>query len=121
MALKIRVTNPMYDRRKVYAFPVAEYNDYVGEIVPNPSWVKDDHFCLSTGNPQFPFRILEKERIVCGWQLPTTTPTVPTYTVRSKGKTYLVTNGQCNCTGYSYRRTCTHVSAVELYKQRKVA
>ena len=84
-------------------------------------WVKDDSFCLSTGNPDFPFRVIEKERIVCGWQMPNTAPRIPTYTVKSKGKTYLVTGGKCNCTGYSYRRHCTHVEAVASYQKDRVA
>jgi hypothetical protein len=121
MALKIRVRNPMADRQGIYAFPMPEYYDYIGDIVPNPPWVKDDHFCLSTGNADFSFRVIEKERIICGWQLPASKNKVPTYTVKSKGKMYLVTGGKCTCTGYSYRRHCSHVAAVESYKQRKVA
>ena len=119
--LRIRVTNPITNR-SAYAFPMPEYTDYEGEIVPNPVWVaalKEDHFCLSTGNPDFPFRVIEKERIVCGWELPNTKPRIPTYKVTSKGKTYLVTGGKCNCTGYSYRRTCSHVEAVA--RKRKAA
>jgi hypothetical protein len=120
MALKIRVANPI-SNRSAYAFPMPEYNDYVGEIVPNPPWVKDDHFCLSTGQDDFQFRVIEKERIICGWQLPSSKPKLPTYTVKSKGKTYLVTNGKCNCTGFSYRRTCSHVAAVSNYQKEKAA
>jgi hypothetical protein len=112
MLLRIRVANPI-TRRSAYAFPMPEYNDYEGEIVPRPQWVKDDHFCLSTGNPDFPFRVIEIDRIICGWQIPSTKPRIPTYRVKSKGKTYLVTGGKCNCTGYSYRRHCTHVEAVK--------
>ena len=119
--LKIRVSNPQANNASRYAHYVAPYNDYEGEIVPNPVWVKDDSFCLSTGNPDFPFRVIEKERIICGWQMPNTAPRIPTYTVKSKGKTYLVTGGKCKCTGYSYRRHCTHVEAVASYQKEKVA
>jgi hypothetical protein len=111
----------MADRQGIYAFPMPEYYDYIGDIVPNPPWVKDDHFCLSTGNADFSFRVIEKERIICGWQLPASKSKVPTYTVKSKGKTYLVTGGKCNCTGYSYRRHCSHVAAVTLYQKEKAA
>lgn len=111
MALKIRVETPIRNK-SIYAYPISDYNDYVGEIIPNPPWVKDDHFCLSTGDANFPFRVIEKDRIICGWQIPSTKPKVPTYKVTSKGKTYLVTDGKCNCTGFSYRRTCTHTKAV---------
>jgi len=112
MALKIRVETPI-KRKHIYAYHINEYNDYVGEIVPNPPWVKDDSFCLSTGDANFPFRVIEKDRIICGWQLSNHQPKHKTYKVTAKGKTYLITNNQCTCTGFSYRRTCSHVSLVK--------
>ena len=117
MVLKIRVESPI-KRKDIYAFPVAEYNDYVGEIIPNPKWVSSDSFCLTTGDPNFPFRVIEKDRIICGWELPSSKSKVPTYKVVANGKTYLITNGQCNCTGFSYRKTCSHV---KLANQKEAA
>ena len=66
--LTVRIRNTLYDRRQVYAFHVREFNDYYGTVVPRPSWVGDDYFCLSTNDPEFPFRVLSKADIVCGWR-----------------------------------------------------
>ena len=86
-------------------------DQHAGEVVPNPVWVSADSFCLSTGNPQFPFRIIAKEDIICGWELPTKNNN--SIVVESKGKKYLLTKTatgySCNCTGYSYRRHCSHI------------
>jgi hypothetical protein len=123
--LTIRVKNDMYDRRDRVAYYVPPYHDYTGEIYPNPKWVKDDSFCLTTGDEQFPFRIINKESIIHGWLLSergvipsskSEAPSSTTYQVQSKGKTYLVTRSgnklSCNCTGFSYRRTCSHVKEI---------
>ena len=108
MTLRIRMKNTMYDRRDAYAYHIPEYNEYEGEIVPCPKWVSSDSFCLSTGDPQFPFRILCKDDIICGWELPNRQNNSIIIDDR-----YLVTKTatgySCNCTGYHYRRTCSHV------------
>lgn len=123
--LRIRIRNSMYDRRDRYDGHIPEFNEYEGEIYPNPKWVSADCFCLTTGDSQFPFRILSKEDIVHGWIMPTSRtdkslpseiPAPQTYQVESKGKTYIVTRSSnklsCNCTGFSYRRTCSHTKEV---------
>lgn len=123
--LRVRVRNPMYDVRSRYDGHAPEFNEYEGEIYPNPKWVSADSFCLTTGDAQFPFRILSKEDIIHGWLIPSSRtnrslpPEVPAsqaYQVESKGKTYLVTRTNnklsCNCTGFSYRRTCSHIKEV---------
>ena len=122
--LKVRVANDAYARRDRLGYYVPEYHEYVGELYPNPKWVSSDSFCLTTGDEQFPFRIISKENIIHGWLLPSTTeaeassPTPITYQVEGKGKTYLVTQDSrgklsCNCTGFSYRKTCTHVKDID--------
>ena len=121
--LRIRIRNSMYDRRDRYSGNIPEFNEYEGEIYPNPKWVSADSFCLTTGDSQFPFRILGKEDIIHGWLMPTsrTDTTLPAqvpqaYQVESKCKIYLVTRTNdkltCNCTGFSYRRTCSHIKEV---------
>ena len=127
--LRIRIRNSMYARRDRYDGHITEFNEYEGEIYPNPKWVSADCFCLTTGDSQFPFRIISKEDIVHGWLLPQSsttfsppldTPTSQTssvtYQVQSKDKIYLVTRSNnklsCNCTGFSYRRTCSHIKEV---------
>jgi hypothetical protein len=127
--LTVRVKNDMYDRRDRFGCHIVEYNDYTGEVYPNPKWVDSDLFCLTTGDEAFPFRIISKENIIHGWLLPDSGVGVSypskvsaqeassiTYQVQSKGKTYLVTRSgrklSCNCTGFSYRRTCSHVKEI---------
>lgn len=126
--LRVRVRNTMYDRRDRYDGSIPAFNEYEGDIYPNPQWVSSDSFCLTTGDEQFPFRIIAKEDIIHGWlipsvpslsadkSLPSEVPAPQTYQIESKGKTYLVTriNNKlsCNCTGFSYRRTCSHIKEV---------
>lgn len=120
--LRIRVKNAMYERRDRYGYHIPEFNEYEGEVVPNPKWVGDDSFCLSTGNASFPFRVIAKEAIECGWQLPSVAVrhrSAPETRVveGSNGKKYVLTKEgkrwACNCTGYSYRKTCSHVKLAE--------
>jgi hypothetical protein len=47
---------------------IPEYFDYTGVVLPNPKWVKDDSFCLSSGDGKLDFRILSKENVICGWR-----------------------------------------------------
>jgi hypothetical protein len=123
MRLRVRVENLLYKVRDRYASSVyiPEYHDYEGEVYPRPKWVGDDSFCLTTGNKQFPFRTIQKERIICGWLLPdvqgTDEPKQISIMIPTEKSTYIVTsdglNHSCNCTGYSYRRTCSHVKEIE--------
>lgn len=128
--LRVRVKNRLYDQRHRYGYHIVEYNEYEGEVIPNPKWVKDDSFCLTTGDPSFSFRVIEKDMIECGWLMPTNGMKAGELNViaagvnvgrsnltkivdGSNGKKYILTrkgNGwACNCTGYSYRKTCSHV------------
>lgn len=124
MRLRVRVKNIQYERRHVYAsyMHIPEYNDYEGEVYPNPKWVGNDCFCLTTADKQFPFRVISKDRIICGWRLPNVSKTIEeanriSIMIPTAKSTYIVTsdgiNHSCNCTGYSYRRTCSHVKEIE--------
>ena len=70
MILTVRMKNPVYHMRNAYAsyVQVPEYNDYIGSVLPNPKWVKDDSFCISSGTGKYDFRILKKDNIICGWR-----------------------------------------------------
>ena len=124
MRLRVRVANPMYARKHIYAsyMHIPEYNDYEGEIYPNPKWVKDNAFCLTTTDPQFPFRIIEKSQIICGWRLPKSSASQVdakqvSIIVPGKKSTHIVTSDgishSCDCIGYSYRKTCSHIQEIE--------
>lgn len=111
MLLRIRVANPITNR-KAYAFPMPEYTEYEGEVAPKPKWVKEDQFCLTTGNPDFPFRVIDKDRIICGWEMPTNKKNIigpKTFNV----KQYIVTQDgerwRCTCVGFGYRKKCSHI------------
>jgi hypothetical protein len=67
MLMTVRVANRMHDVRDRYDMIPSEFNDYTGEVVKRPSWVSDDLFCLSTDDPRWKFRIIEKDRVICAW------------------------------------------------------
>lgn len=123
MRLRVRVENALYKVRHRYASSmyIPEYNEYEGEVYPNPKWVGDNAFCLTTSSDQFPFRIIDKETVICGWRLPNEPKAAAeskqiSILVPTPKSTYIVTsdglNHSCNCTGFSYRRTCSHVAEV---------
>ena len=119
MRLRVRVENSKYKERHRYASNVyiPEYNDYEGEIYPNPKWIGNDSFCISATDDQFTFRVIEKDKIVCGWRVAETTKNIISILVPTSKTTYIVTsdgiNHSCNCIGFSYRRTCSHVKEIE--------
>jgi hypothetical protein len=69
MKLTVRYRNATHSIRDRYAkyVVIPEYFDYTGEVLPNPKWVKDDSFCLSSGPGKLDFRVLLKENIIHGW------------------------------------------------------
>lgn len=112
----LKVLNPLWARKASYAYPIEQYQTYTGEVLPSPRWVGDDRLCLSTGRVDYPFRVIEKCRIV--GSNTTSAPLAPeraVFTVAGvkAGSTYIVTREgsrwACNCTGFGYRRTCSHV------------
>lgn len=60
----IKVLSPLWDRRAAYAYPIAQFELYTGPVLPSPSWVGSDSVCIGTGNKCFPFRVVERARIV---------------------------------------------------------
>ena len=70
MILTVRYKNYAYAIRDRYAkyLHIPEYFDYTGVVLPNPKWVKDDSFCLSSGAGKYDFRVLLKENVICGWK-----------------------------------------------------
>ena len=95
---------------------VRQFNEYSGKILPNPKWVAQDAITLSTGISEFPFRIIERERIVgLGEAAPVTAPRSETFVVQGSkpGTTYTVTRDgsqwSCTCVGFGFRKDCKHV------------
>lgn len=125
MRLRIRVSNPLYAYRHTYAsyIQIPEYYEYEGEIVsPKPKWLSDNQFMMDTGEDESVLRVLDKDRIICGWvpgdSARPTNPTSVTVKSESSGKSYIVSLAdgglflRCNCMGYSYRKTCSHIQRV---------
>ena len=43
---------------------IPDTEEFVGNLMKNPSWICDDCICLSTGQKSFPFRVIPKSDIV---------------------------------------------------------
>lgn len=115
----IKVRNALYDVRHRYAngYVGPEFSEYTGTIV-REKFFANDEIGITTGDPRFPFRRINRSRIVeVGGAKIDYTPIKSdkiTKTVQgSKGNTYIVTkeNGKvsCSCPGYGFRKTCKHI------------
>lgn len=121
MRLTVRMLHPFWHARDRYAAGVLqEYTDYTGDIIPRDPWLDENWFVLQEDNGDK--RILHKDNILCGWAAPVNkhVPDRRYVSIPGKaGKVYTVSLADdglrfnCNCTGFSYRRTCSHVQEVE--------
>jgi len=100
----------------VYASGVVnQFNEYTGKILPNPKWVSSDSICISTGDTHFPFRIIDRERILELGNAPVAVSRSETFVVQGSkpGTTYTVTcdgsHWSCTCVGFGFRKDCKHV------------
>jgi len=112
----IRVRDPR--NPAVYASGVIrEFTEYSGKILPNPKWVSSDSICISTGDTHFPFRIIDRERIMelGASAVSVSAPRSETFIVQGSkhGTTYTVTRDgshwSCTCVGFGFRKDCKHV------------
>jgi len=118
--MKVTVKNPMYAERNRYAFYIPEFLTYEGDRVPAPKWAPDDTVCLTTGNLNWPIRMLDSasitsidDKTVVSAKVESKNKTV---TVEgSKGQKYVVTitpeGKTCTCPGFGFRHSCKHVLA----------
>jgi uncharacterized Zn finger protein len=116
----IKVQNVMWRVRDRYAAGVIgpEFNIYTGTIV-REKWFGADEIGITTGNPDFAFRRIKRNRIVAVNEktvdyTPIKSDRIEITVQGSKGNTYVVTkeNGKvsCSCPGYSYRKSCRHIT-----------
>ncbi len=114
--MKVTVLNPEFARKGVWFFEQPEFFEYEGEEV-KVKWANPDELALSTGNPEFPFRIIQRKRIVkidSKTVKPAEAKVVTKVIKGSKGNEYVVTgsNGKWNCTcpGFQFRKSCKHTA-----------
>lgn len=113
MLVEIRNTHPHMGR--------SSYT-YEGEVVATPKWVPYDAIALTTNEPKFRVRIIDKSNIVSidGQEYKSDQKIksdIQTFSVAgSKGNVYTVSIGskfkECTCTAFTYRRTCKHIDEV---------
>ena len=121
--MRVTVRNPQYDSRNRYSYHVEEFKTYDGMQVTVPTWAAKGSIALATGDPKFPFRLIDPSIIVkiddsnfscVAESLPSDTKTIEVQ--GSKGKTYIVTispsSKSCNCPGFSFRKSCKHISNI---------
>lgn len=118
----IKVENILWPIRDRYAAGVvgSEFNIYTGTIM-REKWFDADEIGITTGDPSFPFRRIQRRRIVAVNEktvdyTPIKSDRVEITVQGSKGNTYVVTkeNGKasCTCAGFQFRKTCKHSQEV---------
>lgn len=117
--MKVKVQNPQFNRPGIWMFDQPEFFEYEGEEV-QIKWLNPGQIALSTGNPEFPFRVLNRSTIVSinNQAVEQKESTVKTFTVKgSKGDSYTVTvnagKSHCTCSGFQFRKSCKHVKEVD--------
>jgi hypothetical protein len=111
--MQVIVRNPLFGSDR-YLFEQEEFYTYNGESVALKH-VSMDSMALSTGDPEWPVRVIPRSWIssIDGEAYTHTTMARATRTVEgSKGELYTVTLGArptCTCTGFQFRRTCKHI------------
>jgi SWIM zinc finger len=114
--MNVTVQNNLYGRKTQIV--------YSGEEMPLPKWVEYPAIALSTGDRQFPVRIIAKNNIIKIndniVEPKFVAEPVAKRTIKvtgSKGNTYLVTiDGKyksCTCSGFQFRRNCRHIVEVQ--------
>jgi|TARA_B110000444_G_C18578905_1_gene473007 hypothetical protein len=130
--VRIKVENVMYPYRDRYAPNVSsvkdEFNYYEGEILYE-KWFKPNEVGITTGDPRFKFRRIQKERIVEidgneskfsaeSLSVPKDSELTRISVKGSKGDLYEVEVGggrgsSCSCKGYQFRGSCRHITEAE--------
>jgi hypothetical protein len=115
--VNVQVKNPQHAREKVWMFEQPEFFHYQGDEV-KLKHVGPDQLALTTGNPEWPVRVIQRNLIVKidGVVVATAPSNIVVKIVKgSRGDEYTVTgtNGQwtCTCTGFQFRKSCKHLSA----------
>lgn len=115
--VKVRVSNPEYLRREIWRFEQPEYFEYEGQEVLGLKGTTPDELALTTGNPEWPVRVIKRSRILSidGQAVSNKQTSAVTRVVKgSRGNEYVVTNANglwhCTCPGFQFRRSCKHTA-----------
>lgn len=107
--MQVRVANPQFNRPGIWSFDQPQYFDYQGDEV-KLKWTSPNQLALSTGNPEWPVRIIARNHIVTIDGVAHQPQVSAVRIVQgSKGETYVVTGSTCTCTGFTFRKTCKHI------------
>ena len=82
MTVTISVKNNVRVKGAAY---IPDVENHTGKIIPNPKWLSKDYLCLTTGDPSFPFRIINRANIV-GELYAANTVSDTVFTVKSSDK-----------------------------------
>jgi hypothetical protein len=117
--MKVKIQNSQFNRPGIWMFDQPEFFEFEGEEV-QVKWLNPGQIALSTGNPEFPFRVINKSLIISinNQAMEHKDLSVKTFNVKgSKGDSYTVTVGSgkmhCTCSGFQFRKSCKHVKEVD--------
>lgn len=105
--------------------PQPAYSEYAGTVLNPYKWLNDRQFCLS-GDNDWPIRVISMDAVediqLLSGNMKTIETEAKVWTVEgSKGNKYTVTRSNskwdCTCPGFSFRKTCKHVSELSGVKQ----
>lgn len=113
--MKVKVRNPEFNRPGIWFFEQPEFFEYEGDEF-NAKWIEPGQLGLTTGNPEWPVRVIARKHIVSinNQAVEQAKSDVKTVKVKgSKGDEYIVTIGNgkynCTCSGFQFRKMCKHV------------
>ena len=123
--VRLEVKNDLYNVRNRYASGVVrESSIYEGTILARPAHIDDSYICLSTDIAEFAYRVIAKANILrqlTAKVIPAEQQTV--WQISVKNSVYIVnrmgSRWACNCTGYRYRKSCSHVLTAKTEYQNK--
>ena len=116
--MRVIVRNPLYTKRHLYAFTQPETFEFHGDIAPVPAALAGDNVGLTTGDRQFPIRVIAKADIISMDDVAQhhEAPKGDKITIvqGSKGSVYTVSIGRsgntCTCPGFKFRNSCRHIA-----------
>jgi hypothetical protein len=114
--MRVKIRDPKYAKRHLYGFHISEFYYAEGDVCDSPKWVSYDSLSLRYGPGKYDFRIIDRANIVeidGNYQTPKPATQREVKVTGKSGKIYTVTvdgnKAICHCTGFSYRKTCSHV------------